>query len=214
MMPKDQNFRNKIKAKKHENIWLRDVSSNVSQYYKILRSYFNSFMQKWYDEINIYNSERLREYAEKYELIYVPSHRSHMDYLLLGNQLYKLGLNVPHTAAGINLNFWPIGSLLRRGGAFFLRRTFAGNRLYSDTFAEYMGFLYPIRSPLCYYPEGGRSRTGFLLPAKIGLLQMIITQAYKTKSRPICFVPVHINYDKMLEGSSYITELGGKKETS
>ena len=76
---------------------------------------------------------------EGHEIVYVPCHRSHIDYLLLSYVLYHQGLVPPHIAAGINLNFWPAGPLFRSWGAFFIRRTFKGNRLYSAIFREYLG---------------------------------------------------------------------------
>ena len=65
--------------------------------------------------------------TEGNEIVYVPCHRSHMDYLLLSYVVYHKGYAVPHIAAGINLNMPVVGSFLRRGGAFFLRRSFGGN---------------------------------------------------------------------------------------
>ncbi len=86
----------------------------------------------------MHNAERVRQLAhDGHEIVYVPCHRSHMDYLLLSYVLYHQGLVPPHIAAGINLNFWPAGPIFRRLGAFFIRRTFKGNKLYSTVFREY-----------------------------------------------------------------------------
>jgi glycerol-3-phosphate O-acyltransferase len=73
-----------------------------------------------------------------HEVIYVPSHRSHIDYLLLSYLLYVNGIVPPHIAAGVNLNLPVVGPILRRGGAFFLRRSFKSNALYSAVFSEYV----------------------------------------------------------------------------
>jgi len=86
-----------------------------------------------------------------------------MDYLLLSYVLYHQGLVPPHIAAGINLNFWPAGPIFRRLGAFFIRRTFKGNKLYSTVFREYLGELFNRGYSVEYFVEGGRSRTGRLL---------------------------------------------------
>jgi 1-acyl-sn-glycerol-3-phosphate acyltransferase len=108
-----------------------------------------------YQGINVHNAERVRQLAhEGHEIVYVPCHRSHMDYLLLSYVLYHQGLVPPHIAAGINLNFWPAGPIFRRGGAFFIRRTFKGNKLYSTVFREYLGELFSRGYSVEYFVEG------------------------------------------------------------
>ncbi|PHN95755.1 glycerol-3-phosphate 1-O-acyltransferase, partial [Tenacibaculum discolor] len=115
---------------------------------------------KIYNGISVGHADRIRELAANgHEIIYVPCHRSHMDYLLLTYVIYHEGMVTPHIAAGINLNFWPVGKLFRRGGAFFLRRSFAGNKLYTAVFREYLELLLNKGYSVKYYPEGGRSRT-------------------------------------------------------
>ena len=66
-----------------------------------------------------------------------PPHRSHVDYLVFSQVLFWEGM-LPHIAAGINLSFFPLGNMLRRAGAFFIRRSFAGNVLYSTVFKAYV----------------------------------------------------------------------------
>jgi 1-acyl-sn-glycerol-3-phosphate acyltransferase len=110
-----------------------------------------------YQGINVHNAERVRQLAhDGHEIVYVPCHRSHMDYLLLSYVLYHQGLVPPHIAAGINLNFWPAGPIFRRLGAFFIRRTFKGNKLYSTVFREYLGELFNRGYSVEYFVEGGR----------------------------------------------------------
>ncbi len=76
-----------------------------------------------------------------YEIVYTPCHRSHIDYLLLSYVIFNRGLMVPHIAAGINLNLPIVGQLMRGAGAYFLRRTFSGNELYTSVFKEYLQFI-------------------------------------------------------------------------
>lgn len=185
-------------------------SHHVVRFFDLI---LNWLWKKVYDGIEVSFHSDLKVLAENYELVYVPCHRSHMDYLLLGYTLYEAGLMPPHTAAGINLNFWPAGSLLRRGGGFFIRRSFAGNRLYAVIFSEYVHYLLSHGYPLGFYPEGGRSRTGFTLKPKTGMLSMVVQSAYRTTHKPILLVPIYIGYDKIAEGRSYIKELaGGQKQ--
>ena len=89
----------------------------------------------------VHHLDELKAAAPGHEIVYVPSHRSHMDYLLLSTCSMSHGVVPPHIVAGVNLNLPVIGTLLRRGGAFFLRRSFRGNALYSAVFREYLAQL-------------------------------------------------------------------------
>ena len=204
----------KHKAKKRALGYINEIAAKVSP--SILR--FLEITLKWafrrlYQRVHIYNFEKVRELAEQHEIVYLPCHRSHMDYLLINYHLLSLGVTVPHTAAGLNMNFWPMGPLFRGGGGFFLRRSFNGNALYKAVFEEYLNYLMKNRHSLCFYLEGGRSRTGQFLDPKMGLLSMISQHAYKSK-RKVYLVPINISYDKMLDGFSYIKELRGYKKKS
>nr|WP_136250832.1 glycerol-3-phosphate 1-O-acyltransferase PlsB [Ningiella ruwaisensis] len=168
---------------------------------------------KIYDGIDVGHAKRVRELARNgHEIIYVPCHRSHMDYLLLTYVIYHEGLVTPHIAAGINLNFWPAGGIFRRCGAFFLRRSFAGNKLYTAVFREYLELLFNKGYSVKYFPEGGRSRTGRLLPPKTGMLAMTLQAITKGVNRPVSVVPVYIGYEHVMEVKSYMKELKGKSK--
>ncbi|MFT4270084.1 MAG: glycerol-3-phosphate 1-O-acyltransferase PlsB [Pantoea sp.] len=163
-----------------------------------------------YQGINVNGGERVRQLAQDgHEIVYVPCHRSHMDYLLLSYVLYHQGLVPPHIAAGINLNFWPAGPIFRRLGAFFIRRTFKGNKLYSTVFREYLGELFNRGYSVEYFVEGGRSRTGRLLEPKTGTLSMTLQALLRGGSRPITFVPIYIGYEHVMEVGTYAKELRG-----
>jgi len=163
-----------------------------------------------YQGINVHGGERVRQLAQDgHEIVYVPCHRSHMDYLLLSYVLYHQGLVPPHIAAGINLNFWPAGPIFRRLGAFFIRRTFKGNKLYSTVFREYLGELFSRGYSVEYFVEGGRSRTGRLLDPKTGTLSMTLQAMLRGGSRPITFVPIYIGYEHVMEVGTYAKELRG-----
>jgi glycerol-3-phosphate O-acyltransferase len=173
----------------------------------------NKVWNKIYNGIEVHHAKRVRELAQSgHEIIYVPCHRSHMDYLLLTYVIYHQGLVTPHIAAGINLNFWPVGGIFRRGGAFFLRRSFAGNKLYTAVFREYLELLFNKGYSVKYYPEGGRSRTGRLLPPKTGMLAMTLQAMVKGINRPVSIVPVYIGYEHVMEVASYLKELKGSSK--
>ncbi|MCU0561507.1 MAG: 1-acyl-sn-glycerol-3-phosphate acyltransferase [Desulfobacterales bacterium] len=142
-------------------------------------------------------------------LVFIPSHKSHVDYLLLSYVMYHHDLPCPLVAAGKNLSFWPLGPLFRRGGAFFIRRSFRGAVLYARTFAEYIHKVLEEGYNLEQFIEGGRSRTGKLLAPKLGLLSIILNAHRNGACRDLVFVPAAIAYDQVLEEKSYLQELGG-----
>ncbi len=170
--------------------------------------------KRLYRDIKVHNSDTLRQLAQEgHEIIYVPCHRSHMDYLLLTYTIFHQGLVTPRIAAGINLNFWPAGPIFRKAGAFFIRRSFGGNRLYSTIFREYLGLLFERGYSVKYYAEGGRSRTGKILPPKTGMFAMTIQSMLRGINRPLSIVPVYLGYEHVMEVATYHAELsGGKKK--
>jgi glycerol-3-phosphate O-acyltransferase len=189
--------------------------------YEIAASYSHPFItfmsgvlgrlwNRLYDGVELANLSSLQSVPEGSEIIYVPCHRSHMDYLLLSYVVYHKGYAVPHIAAGINLNMPVLGSFLRRGGAFFLRRTFGGNALYTAVFTKYVGLMMARGHSIEYFIEGGRSRTGRLLQPKTGMLAMTVRSYLRDPGRPVVFVPVYFGYERLVEGRTYINELLGR----
>jgi glycerol-3-phosphate O-acyltransferase len=199
------------KAQQNAVALMEEIAANFS--YEAIRVTDRVLGFTWnrlYQGINVHNAERIRQLAhEGHELVYVPCHRSHMDYLLLSYVLYHQGLVPPHIAAGINLNFWPAGPIFRRLGAFFIRRTFRGNKLYSTVFREYLGELFSRGYSVEYFVEGGRSRTGRLLDPKTGTLSMTIQAMLRGGTRPITLVPIYIGYEHVMEVGTYAKELRG-----
>jgi len=167
-------------------------------------------------DVDLENLAIVRESARKGPVIYIPSHKSHIDYLVLNDVLYEHHMHIPRVAAGKNLAFWPMGHIFRKSGAFFIRRTFKGARLYAMVFTRYIKELLEEGHPLEFYIEGGRSRSGKLILPKIGFLSILL-QAYKEGyCDDLVFVPASISYDRIMEEKSYLKELGGsvkKKES-
>jgi glycerol-3-phosphate O-acyltransferase len=175
---------------------------------RLLRAFWNRF----YSGIDVYNIDRIRETALSHQLVYVPCHRSHVDYLLLSYVIYTENLAIPYIAAGDNLNIPFIGRILRGGGAFFIRRSFRDNPLYCAIMRSYILQLVKMGVPLEYFVEGGRSRTGRMLKPRYGMLGMTLESFIKRQARPLAFVPVYIGYEKLIEGKSYLGELYGEKK--
>lgn len=193
-------------AREYANEIAADYSHPVIQVYKVVLTWL---WNQLYDGVNVHNAGQLRSLARDYEVIYVPCHRSHIDYLLLSYVLYFEGLVPPHIAAGVNLNLPVLGTILRRGGAFFLRRSF-NNKLYSAVFSEYLNTVLSKGFAIEYFIEGGRSRTGRTLQPRTGMISMTVRSYLQNKKRPIAFVPIHFGYEKVFEGSTYVGELKGK----
>ena len=156
--------------------------------------------------------ERVREAAKKGSLVLLPSHKSHVDYMLLSFVLRKNALQIPAIAAGDNLAFFPIGPVFRNAGAFFIRRSFKGDRLYMAVVDAYVRRLIRDGFAIEFFLEGGRSRQGKLLAPKLGILNMVVDAALGVEHRPVSFVPVSIGYERTIEAGSYARELSGAEK--
>ena len=182
-----------------------DLSANVISW--VIRQGYGEMA---YDRLQVANINSL---GREWPLAFLPSHRSNLDRLVL--QLVKWENDLPpnHTAGGINMNFFPVGPWVRRTGVFFIRRSFRNNELYKFVLRTYLDYLVENRFPLEWYMEGGRSRTGKLLPPRYGLLAYVVDSWRRGKSEDVMLVPVSIVYDQIQDLGSYTTEAqGGAKE--
>ena len=201
--------------KKEAEDYVSEIASDYS--YSVVRVFERFLTWLWnqlYDGVHVQHFDRVRTLAPDYQVVYVPCHRSHMDYLLLSYIIHTHGLRIPHVAAGANLNIPVLGELLRAGGAFFLRRSFRDNPLYGTVFKEYLHNLMQRNSPIEYFIEGGRSRSGRLLAPKMGMLAMTVTSHLKSPAKPVVFIPTYISYERIMEGATYVGELKGKPKES
>jgi glycerol-3-phosphate O-acyltransferase len=211
-----------------ENKKLSKVKKTAQDYFWEISADFNVFLVNIMDRLvrwlshNLFDGvvfdtegfEKVREAGQKGTLIFVPCHKSHLDYLILNYYIYEHNMHPPRVAAGKNLAFWPLGWIFRDSGAFFIRRRFHGAKLYAEVLFTYIKTLIKTGYNLEFFIEGGRSRTGKLVLPKMGLLNMIL-RAYKEGAAPdLWLVPTFIGYDQVLEEKAYLKELEGqKKET-
>jgi len=182
----------------------------------ILHRLLDRVWHKIYDgvEVDQEGLERVREAARHGPLILMPSHKSHIDYLVLSDVFYTHQLSPPLIAAGDNLGFFPLGSVLRRGGAFFIRRSFKGKKLYSALVDTYMRKLLLDGHHIELFIEGGRSRTGKLLAPKFGLLSMLVDACLALPGKKVHYVPISVGYELIVEQQSYVDELSGAEKRS
>ncbi len=157
--------------------------------------------------------ERTRDALERAPGIILPSHKSNLDSAVTSVAFADNRLAVPTTFGGINMAFWPMGSIARKAGRVFIRRDIKGNPVYKFVLREYLGYLAEKRFSLEWYIEGGRSRTGKLLPPKLGLLTYLVAAYREGRVEDLNLMPISIAYDQLHEVSEFAAEAkGGAKK--
>jgi glycerol-3-phosphate O-acyltransferase len=191
--------------------YAEEIAANYSHaFVTFMEGLLKRLWNRLYDGVVFEHVETLREASKDKEIVFVPCHRSHMDYLLLSYAIYREGYAIPHIAAGINLNIPVVGRFLRKGGAFFIRRSFGGNALYTVVFLKYLATIMGRGHSIEYFIEGGRSRTGRLLQPRTGMLSMTVRSYLRDPKRPVVFLPVYFGYERVVEANTYIGELSGR----
>ncbi|MCU0758716.1 MAG: glycerol-3-phosphate 1-O-acyltransferase PlsB [Steroidobacteraceae bacterium] len=192
--------------------YAEEIAANYSHaFVTFMEGLLTRLWNRLYDGVVFGHVETLREATrDDREIVFVPCHRSHMDYLLLSYAIYRQGYAIPHIAAGINLDIPLVGRFLRKGGAFFIRRSFGGNALYTVVFMKYLATIMGRGHSIEYFIEGGRSRTGRLLQPRTGMLSMTVRSYLRDPKRPVVFLPVYFGYERVVEAGTYIGELSGR----
>lgn len=145
-------------------------------------------------------------------VVYLPTHKSHIDYLVLSYISALYDLPIPVIAAGDNLNIPVVGALFRYSGAFFMRRSLGDDTLYRAVLEGYLEEVLKSGSTLEFFIEGGRSRDGTILPPKYGLLNVILEAVKMGRLKDVLLVPIAVDYEHCPELNSYVKYLlGGKK---
>jgi glycerol-3-phosphate O-acyltransferase len=170
--------------------------------------------RKVFARIEVDGLDRIIDEAKLRPLVLVPSHRSHFDYLILSWLFYERHLVPPQVAAGINLSFWPLGPIFRRGGGFFLRRSFDGDRLYAAVFRSYVQLLLKDGLPQEFFIEGTRSRTGKTLEPRLGMVKMVLEAFRRGVRKDVAMVPIGFTYERLVEEGSMTEERRGKQKKS
>uniref|UniRef100_A0A671QPC3 Dihydroxyacetone phosphate acyltransferase-like n=1 Tax=Sinocyclocheilus anshuiensis TaxID=1608454 RepID=A0A671QPC3_9TELE len=161
--------------------------------------------------VNEEGIQRLQQAVQEHPVVLLPSHRSYMDFLMMSYLLYMYDLPLPVIAAGMDfMSMKFVGEMLRMSGAFFIRRSFGGDKLYWAVFSEYVKtMLRNGYAPIEFFLEGTRSRTCKSLTPKTGLLNIVMEPFFKGELFDVNLVPVSISYERILEESLYARELLG-----
>jgi len=153
--------------------------------------------------------QRLRDLGARHPLVFLPTHKSNLDGYVLASLLYEQGFPPNHTLGGINMAFWPLGAVGRRVGVIWIRRTITDNPVYRWVLRQYLAHLVGKRFNLEWYIEGGRTRTGKLLPPKMGLLRYLVDAIEEAGVDDVHVVPVSIVYDQLEEVAEMTAESRG-----
>ncbi|MBN1655392.1 MAG: 1-acyl-sn-glycerol-3-phosphate acyltransferase [Deltaproteobacteria bacterium] len=181
---------------------------------KMLAAFLDLVFHKIYAgiDIDMEGLNRIRESCKDATVVLLPSHKSHIDYLVLSFIFYEKNIQLPLIAAGDNLSFFPLGMILRGGGAFFIRRSFRGDKLYTAAISAYVRRMMRDGYAIEVFIEGGRSRTGKLRAPHFGLLSMLLNAALSRPKQTVYFAPVSISYERIVETEAYGQELTGKEK--
>jgi glycerol-3-phosphate O-acyltransferase len=155
-------------------------------------------------------AERMVAKVRNASAVLLPSHRSNFDSVVIPTAWHDLGLPPTHTLAGDNMAFWPVGPIMRRSGSIFIRRDTKSDPIYRFVLREYVGYLVEKRFPLEWYIEGGRSRTGKMLPPKLGLLAYVVDAYLEGRTDDVALVPASITYDQLREVAEFASEARGQ----
>lgn len=168
-------------------------------------------------DVNTDAVEKLKQLAKEHPLVFLWSHKSHLDSFVFMRALYDVDFRPqPLSFAGINMAFIGFGALARHSGAIFLRRSFKDDPVYKIVLRHFIDYLIRERVPLSWSIEGTRSRTGKLMPPKLGLIQWVVDSYKRASCGDALLVPVAISFDQIPEIDDYIAMQRGlpkRKET-
>lgn len=200
------------KIRKEADQYLDEIAANYNYTLIQVAARFLTWMwNNLFDgiDVDVESLQRVKRAARHNTLVYIPCHKSHIDYLILSYILFRNNLYSPFVAAGRNLAFWPLGPIFRRGGAFFIRRSFKGIKFYAEVFSLYVKTMVQLGHNIEFFIEGGRSRTGKMVLPKLGLLAILIQAVEEGFRDDLVFVPTSICYDRIPEEESYLKEVSG-----
>ncbi|KAL4102123.1 hypothetical protein PRIC1_005871 [Phytophthora ramorum] len=172
---------------------------------------------------SLHHVRRVLEASEgDVSVVFAPTHKSHLDYLIISYLCFAYGIPLPRIAAGNNLDLPFVGSFLRANGSFFIRRSFRNDNLYKEVLEQYVHELLHDGNPVEVFIEGGRSRHGRVCKPRLGFMSMFLNYVKGSASgddggennenlkKTVLVVPISLDYDKVYEVDGYANQLLGK----
>jgi glycerol-3-phosphate O-acyltransferase len=192
--------------------YLTEMATEQQRLARDLWTSWSKFLYSRAYELHVDDAQlaQIKELAATHPLVYLPSHRSNLDGYIMASLLHEHGLPPNHTLGGINMAFWPLGPVGRRVGVIWIRRSFRGNEVYKLALRQYLGYLVSKRFNLEWYIEGGRSRTGKLLPPRLGLFNYLADAVEELGIDELRVIPVSIVYDELQEVHEMTAESRGR----
>lgn len=190
------------------------MSEFVATQSRLMRDVFTStfsglYQRAWTVSADLDTLSELRELNKSSSLVFLPSHRSYVDTLVLNSVLHQHDFPANLVLGGINLAFWPVAPIAQRAGTIFIRRQFGSDPVYKLAMRSYLAFIVEKRFNLEWYIEGGRSRTGKLRPPKLGLLAYVADAVESLDDADVTVVPASIVYDQLPEIAAMAQESAG-----
>ncbi|XP_071504343.1 dihydroxyacetone phosphate acyltransferase-like [Diadema antillarum] len=175
----------------------------------IFSKVFQQLFQHVY--VNPAGIQKMKTRMRETPVVLLPTHRSYLDFLLMSYILFHYHLPLPVIAAGADfMHMKFVGEILRRAGAFYIRRSFGSDKLYWAIFTEYTQVtLVNGEAPIEFFVEGTRSRIGKFLSPKLGLLSVVVEPFLKGKVTDVTLVPISISYDRIVEEKLHAQEMLG-----
>jgi glycerol-3-phosphate O-acyltransferase len=201
------------KAEREVEKFFKEISANMnSTWLAVAAATVGALSKRLFASIEVHRLDEIAADAKRHPIVLVPSHRSYFDFLILSWLFYQNYLVPPHIAARDNMAFGPFGYLFRNVGAFYLRKSF-DDPLYKEVFRAYVAYLIRNGFTQEFFIEGGRSRTGKTLAPRLGMLSWDVDAFLESERRDLYFVPIAISYERLVEESGMVEELGGGGKT-
>jgi glycerol-3-phosphate O-acyltransferase len=193
--------------------YIDEMGASQSRLAIDLWAQFGRVLSRAYEiELDEAGLEELRRLNQETALVFLPSHKSYLDPMVLRPVLTSYGFPPNHILGGLNVGFWPIGPWARRAGIVFIRRSFRDNPVYKLALREYLHYLLRKRFNLEWYIEGGRSRSGKLRPPRYGILRYLSEAFVAGSGEDVHLVPVSIAYEQLYETRAIAAESQGAEK--
>jgi glycerol-3-phosphate O-acyltransferase len=204
------------KTRKRASKIIMEIAADFRMsYIKLMCSILHALFSRVFSSLVVDKDsvDLIRKVSRETPVVFVPCHRSHIDYLVISYLFYLVGVIPPHIAAGANLTFFPMGHLFRHSGAFFIRRKIGDDKLYGFILSQYIRKIIKEGYSIEFFIEGGRSRTGKTLPPKFGILKYVADAICAQAVGEVTIVPIALSYERIMEVDSYARELAGQDKS-